>query len=355
MEESKTPLENIGCKPTPALKNSLYTRIKINTDQPKNLCSFRSVYTKFSSPLAQLVAWRTVHQNALKRTEEPPRTRFNGFSVAAAELIRRRPQRLLISVGLIVVVALLAFWLISRYFLASEETTWQRIQQTGVWRVGMDPSFPPFELLDGEGKPIGYDVELAQALAERWGVQVQIVALGFDGLTDALLAGKVDSILSALPYDPRLTADLSYSASYFEAGVRLAVAAGSPISGVDDLAGQRLAVEWGSNGDAEARKLQRNDPSIQRLTFPNAPAAVAALLAGDADGVLIDGVTLRQMQGDGDAIRAVGDALENNRYVIALPIGAHILREEIDSALAEFVTTGFLTELENRWFSGGKQ
>lgn len=269
--------------------------------------------------------------------------------------LRRLPwRRLLLTCGAVAVVGLLAFWLLSRYFSAREDTTWQRIQQTGIWRVGMDPSFPPFELLDGAGNPIGYDVELAQALAQRWGVQVQIVALGFDGLTDALLAGKVDSIVSALPYDPRLTGDLSYSASYFEAGVRLAVVKGSPIRGVDDLAGKRLAVEWGSNGDAEARKLQRADPSIQRLTFPGAPEAVAALRGGDADVLLVDGVTLRQMQGDGDALHAVGDALESNPYVIALPIGAHILREEIDAGLAEFVSAGFLDELENRWFAGAE-
>lgn len=261
----------------------------------------------------------------------------------------------LLSIGLSVLVALLAFWLISRYFSAGEDTTWQHIQQTGVWRVGMDPSFPPFELLNGAGEPIGYDVDLAQALAERWGVQVQIIAIGFDGLTDALLAGKVDSIASALPYDPRLTADLSYSAGYFEAGVRLAVAADSPIQNVDDLTGRRLAVEWGSNGDAEARKLQRTDPSLQRLTFPGAPEALAALLAGEADAILVDGVTLRQMQGNGSAIRAVGDALESNPYVIALPIGAHVLRDEINSALAEFNTTGFLKNLEERWFSGEEQ
>ena len=263
--------------------------------------------------------------------------------------------RFIPTIGLLVAVGLLGFWLISRYFSADEDTTWQRIQQTGVWRVGMDPSFPPFELLNGAGEPIGYDVDLAQALAERWGVQVQLVAIGFDGLTDALLAGKVDSIASALPYDPRLTADLSYSSSYFEAGVRLAVAADAPIQSLDDLADKRLAVEWGSNGDAEARKLQRSDPSIQRLTFPGASEALAALLTGEADAILVDGVTLRQMQGNGSAIRAVGDALESNPYVIALPIGAHVLQGQINSALAEFATTGFLKNLEERWFSGGDQ
>lgn len=245
--------------------------------------------------------------------------------------------------------------LLGRYFLGGEDSTWQRIQQSGVWRVGMDPSFPPFEMLDAEGRPIGFDVELAAALAARWGVELQIVAIGFDGLTDALIAGRVDSVISALPYDPRLTEDLRYSRSYFEAGVRLAVGSGSPIRGVDDLAGKRLAVEWGSIGDSEARKLERAEPTIQRLPFPGPQEAVQALLDGSADGVLADGVTLRQMQGDGAAIQIVGPALDSNPYVIALPIDAHALQEAIDTALDEYVTTGFLAELEDRWFSDAWQ
>ncbi|RLT33002.1 MAG: amino acid ABC transporter substrate-binding protein [Chloroflexi bacterium] len=260
-------------------------------------------------------------------------------------------QHLLLACAALVIVGLLAFGWINRYFLTSEDGTWQRIQQSGVWRVGMDPSFPPFDLLDGAGQPTGFDVELAQAIAARWGAQVQIVAIGFDGLTDALLAGKVDSVVSALPYDPRLTEDLRYSSSYFEAGVRLAVGKESPIRGVDDLAGKRLAVEWGSAGDAAARKLQRGDPPLQRLTFPSPQAAVEAMLNGAADGVLVDGVTLRQMQGEGADLLAVGAALESNPYVIALPLAAYTLHEEIESALTDFVTTGFLNALENRWFS----
>ncbi|MBX3050049.1 MAG: amino acid ABC transporter substrate-binding protein [Caldilineaceae bacterium] len=264
--------------------------------------------------------------------------------------IRGAGPKLLVA-GLSLLLAVAILWLANRYFLGDEDTTWQRIQQTGIWRVGMDPSFPPFEQLDGEGRPIGYDVELAQAIAGQWGAEVQIVSIGFDGLTDALLAGKVDSVISALPYDPRLTEDLLYSAPYFEAGVRLAVAENSPIQQLDDLAGARLAVEWGSIGDGQARKLQRGDPSIQRLTFPSPQAAVNALVAGEADGVLVDGVTLRLMQGEGAAVRGIEPALESTPYAIALPAGAHTLRAEVDSALEKFVTTGFLAQLENRWFS----
>lgn len=265
---------------------------------------------------------------------------------------RLRPgERVLLGIGIGVMLGMLVFWLRGRYLSGQVDGTWQRIQQTHVWRVGMDPSFPPFGYLDDTGRPIGYDVELAQALARRWGVEMQIVAIGFDGLTDALLAGKVDSIISALPYDPRLTEDLTYSISYFEAGVRLAVTETSSLRSVGDLAGKRLAVEWGSNGDAEARKLQRADPSIQRTPFPNPAEAIRSLREGGVDGVLVDGVTLRQMQGAGAAILAVGNPLESNPYVIALPRRAHTLQGEIDAALLEFVTTGFLAELEGRWFS----
>lgn len=254
-------------------------------------------------------------------------------------------------IALLLALGLLLLWLVSRLASSDQDSTWQRIQESGVWRVGMDPSFPPFETLDERGEPVGYDVDLARALARRWGAELQIVAIGFDGLTDALLAGKVDSVVSALPYDPRLTEDLRYSRSYFEAGVRLVVAADSPVTGLDALGGRRLAVEWGSIGDAQARKLERADATIQRLTFPGPQEAIQALLAGQADAVLIDGVTLRQIQGAGAALRAVGEPLESNPYVIALPLGAHDLQEEIDSALTEFITNGFLAELEQQWFS----
>ena len=52
--------------------------------------------------------------------------------------------------------------------------------------MAMDASFPPFEDLDEAGQPVGFDVDLAQAIAARWGVQLQIEGVGFDGLVDAV-------------------------------------------------------------------------------------------------------------------------------------------------------------------------
>jgi polar amino acid transport system substrate-binding protein len=251
----------------------------------------------------------------------------------------------------VVILALSILLLLKGKFLSPKDKTWDAMQERGAWRVGMDPSFPPFEMLDDAGQPVGFDVDLARALAQEWGLDVEIVATGFDGLIDAMRAGKVDSIVSALPYDPRLTEDVYYSPMYFEAGVRLAVLSGSDVHTVDDLSGKKVAVEWGSAGDAVGRQLRRKDPSIQIVPFETPQEAVRALVDGESDALLIDGVTLRLNQAQGAAITPVGPALTSEPYVIAAPIDAQILQEHIAQTLEQLQTTGVTTELEQRWFA----
>ena len=81
------------------------------------------------------------------------------------------------------------------------------------------------------------------------------------------------------------------------------------------------------------------------------PETMIALLAGDADAALIDGVTLRLAQGRGAPVQAVGEALERNPYVIASPVDAPILAQQIADTLTHFRAEGVLSELEKAWFS----
>lgn len=239
---------------------------------------------------------------------------------------------------------------ITRLFVR-HDGTWAAMQARGTWRVGLDPSFPPFEMLDEAGNPVGYDVDLARRIAQTWGLEVEIVALGFDSLLDAVQAGKIDSIVSALPYDPRATREIAYSSPYFEAGVRLAVRAGSPISGVAGLDGAAVAVEWGSMSDMVGRRLQREGSALELVPYASADEAAAALADDPAiDALLADNVTLRQTQGQGAAIDAAGPALESNAYVIASAREATTLHENIEQALATLRADGVLVELEDRWF-----
>lgn len=233
------------------------------------------------------------------------------------------------------------------------DATWQAIQQRGAWRVGLDPSFPPFEMLDAVGTPIGYDVALAQALAETWGVRAEIVAIGFDSLPDTLKAGKIDSIVSAYPYDDRLTQDFLFSTPYFDAGLRIGVLGDSPISELTDLSGQRVGVEWGSLGDMIGRRLQREGVEMALSPFETPDELIAALIQDQSvDAILVDNVSLRQAQAAGLPLVAVDAPLESIPYVIVMPRRALDLQQQIETSLRSLRTNGKLADLEDRWFSG---
>lgn len=232
------------------------------------------------------------------------------------------------------------------------DTTWQAMQERGTWRVGLDPSFPPFEMLDQEGRPVGYDVDLAQALAKTWGLEAEIVAVGFDSLPDTLKAGKIDSIVSAYPFDERLTQDYAFSAPYFDAGVRLAVRAGSPITTVADLSGRRVGVEWGSMGDMLGRQMQRDGVDVTLVSLET-PADLLEALASkqEVDAIFIDNVALRQAQGAGRQIVAVDEPLESVPYVIVVPRRAAELHQNLEASLKLLQAKGHLANLESTWFS----
>lgn len=248
---------------------------------------------------------------------------------------------------------LLTYFALSKTGLfAPKDNTWQTMQESQRWRVGMDPSFPPFEQLDASGALEGFDVELARAIAHEWGMKVEIAAIGFDGLLDAMMAGKVDSVISALPFDSRLTKDVRYSAPYFEAGIHLVVLDDSTILHQDALAQRSVAVEWGSGGDAMARRLQGDGVALVRRPYPSPEEALEALVTGAADALLLDGVALFLAQGAGVPIRAIGPALESEPYVIAMPLEASILQAQLDQALQSLRQDGTFDALMNRWFGG---
>lgn len=271
-------------------------------------------------------------------------------------MIRRRWRWLVAGVMTIIGVIGVA-WLFTAEQSAAllpflrRDYTWQAIQARGVWRVGLDPSFPPFEMLDAEGEPVGYDVDLAHALAATWEVRAEIVAVGFDSLPDTLKAGKIDSIVSAYPYDERLTGDFRFSAPYFDAGVRIAVPLDSSILTLTDLTGRQVGVEWGSVGDMIGRRLQREGMAMTLEPFETPDQLISALLdTQQVEAIFIDNVSLRQAQGAGLPVRGVDAPLESVPYVIVMPHRADALQARVAASLQLLQERGVLNELEARWF-----
>ncbi|MFQ6058613.1 MAG: substrate-binding periplasmic protein [Anaerolineae bacterium] len=252
------------------------------------------------------------------------------------------------------------------------ETTWARIQREGVMRVGLDPSFPPFEYEVASarspitiasvgfepaasackegGSLVGYDVDLAHELGRRFGVRIQFVTVGFDSLYDGLMAGKYEAIISALPYDPRRTEDVAYSWVYFNAGQLLVVREGEMgIARVEDLAGKRVAVEWGSAGDVEGRRLARRI-KLELVPRGTPQEALEALKEGAVEAAIVDAVSAYGFIASQGGVKIVGPPVADEPYVIAVRLDSPVLLKEINEALKGMREEGVFEQLQARWF-----
>lgn len=232
------------------------------------------------------------------------------------------------------------------------DPTWERVQQNGVVRVCMDATYPPFGVQDQSGRFYGYDVGLMEELARRWGVGAQFINIHFDGLYDALLTGKCDLILSALPYDETLTEDVLYSPSYFNAGLLLAVREDERrIRGVGGLAERRVGVELGTTAHLEAQRLREQARiPLQIATFSGAEEALQALHAGEVDAVIADSVSVYQFSRESGGIRYFEKFLSDELYVMAMRPDSGYLWKRIADELARMKKEGFLEALQDNWF-----
>jgi ABC-type amino acid transport substrate-binding protein len=249
---------------------------------------------------------------------------------------------------------------------SDQDSTWQRVQEFGVIRVGMDPNWVPFEFVDGSGQLSGFDVELARELGKRLGKKVHITNFGFDGLYDALTAGQADMVISAMVVDMGRSADFAFSTPYFDAGQVVIVGPdGDDIEAMKDLSRRVLAVELGSNADIVARRWARRLADLTLLHTDSTAGALAAVVDGQADAALTDrGTALialkadvqqrkTQTSQDGQQIetnlRIIGEPVTDEQYAVLVRKESEGLLSAINAALGEMRRDGTLEEMERKW------
>jgi len=235
------------------------------------------------------------------------------------------------------------------------DATWLHILESGAFRVGLDPSFPPFESDDATGNLYGLDIALANELAREWSranetpIHVEFVYSGFDGLYDALKAQQFDAIISALPYDPKKTEDVYFSHAYFNSGPHLIVRADDATTQTYyDLQGKAVGVELGSSGDAFARRWQRR-LKLDLRTYHTPTDALRALRAGQVDAVFTDLIAFNDFAQSTGGVKQVGDALANEFLVIAVRKDSPTLLAQINTVIDAMKQDGRMERLYAEW------
>ena len=219
-----------------------------------------------------------------------------------------------------------------------------------ILRVGSEAAFAPFEFQDEKSKEYtGFDMDLIRALGKQMGYEVQIQNMGFDGLIPALEAGNIDVAISAMTITPERSKKVNFSKPYYKSGLTMVVKSdNTAIKSFKDLEGKNIAVQLGTTGADEAKKVK--DAKIRE--FNSAPEAFMELKAGGVDAVVNDKPVNDYYitKAGGKDAKTVGEPLTSEEYGIATAQKNKELAENLSKALDELKKNGEYDKIYVKWF-----
>jgi polar amino acid transport system substrate-binding protein len=217
----------------------------------------------------------------------------------------------------------------------------QRVQQAGVLVVGLDPSYPPFEVVNGQGQLAGYDIDLATELARRLGVRVQFVSVDFGGIFDALQVAKFDVMLGGVSPSSDDAKTVGWSVPYFDDGLVLVENRNAP--------GKVVGYESGSDADLDQDQLRRDLPAYHLQQFDDQDQIHALLAKGAVRGAIVDAVTGITWSREDSALAVTTKPMTSVPYVVATRLGDQALLHAVDRALQSLKADGFTQRLQQQW------
>lgn len=223
--------------------------------------------------------------------------------------------------------------------------------QTPVLRFAADCAFPPFEMIDEvTNQPFGFDVDLALAIGEELGMQVEFINVAWDGLIPGLLNKNFDIIASGMTITEERKLAVNFSDPYFTATqVILVPVNNTSIKGPEDLKGQTVTVQIGTTGDFIASDLK----GLKKVArFNLVPEAIQEVLNGNAAACIVDdNVAKRYMAEHPGTVKVVaGDFFPTEYYGLALRKTDKELLAKVNQALAALKANGKYAQIYNKYF-----
>ena len=227
----------------------------------------------------------------------------------------------------------------------AEETAASEALADGVLTVGTNAEFPPFEYVDDNGEPDGFDIALIKAIGEKLGVEVEVENMEFASLVSSI-GNKIDVAIAGMTVTDERKESVDFSNSYYEAVQYVILPADSDIATADDLTGKTIGVQLGTTGDFIATD-DIADSTVQQ--YNKAVDAVNDLINGRLDCVIVDKnpalVFESKFEGQVKAVDGAEFGFGTEEYAIALPKGDTALVDAVNAALEEIKADGTFDEL----------
>lgn len=217
-----------------------------------------------------------------------------------------------------------------------------------VIRIATETSFKPFSYLDTSGKPIGYEIDLANALCQEMKANCEIVPQEWDSLIPSLQANKSDAIMAGMSATEERALVVDFSDPYFNNTLVLVGKKGTPAT-LGDLAGKNVGVQQAT---VSADYLAKNQPKAVIKSYDKQDNAYLDLSAGRIDFMLSDIVPISDwLKSDaGKDFEIKGEPIDINDHVAIAVRKGDALKDRFNSALSALKTNGKYDEITAKYF-----
>ncbi len=232
---------------------------------------------------------------------------------------------------------------------ASEtETAELSTVEPGKLIMSTNAAFPPYEMTTDSGEFEGIDIETAQAIADKLGLELQIDDMDFDAALLAVQQGKSDMVMAGVTVTDERQNVMDFTDSYATGIQSIIVKEDSDIASVDDLAGKKIGTQRGTTGYLYCSD-DFGDENV--VAYDDGLTAVQMLNNGQVDCVVIDNAPAKEFIAANPGLKLLDTAYVEESYAIGIGKGNTELKDAINTALEELKADGTLQAIVDKYIT----
>lgn len=219
--------------------------------------------------------------------------------------------------------------------------------ETGKLTMATNAAFPPYEMTTDAGEFEGIDIETAQAIADKLGLELQIDDMDFDAALLSVQQGKADIAMAGITVTDERKAVMAFSDSYATGIQSIIVPEGSDIASPDDLAGKKIGTQRGTTGYIYCSD-DFGDENV--VAYDDGLTAVQALNNGQVDAVVIDNAPAQEFIAANPGLKILDTSYAEEDYAIGMAKGSS-LEDAVNAALKELKADGTLQSIVDKYIT----
>ena len=220
--------------------------------------------------------------------------------------------------------------------------------EAGKLTMATNATFPPYEMTTDAGEFEGIDIEAAQAIADKLGLELQIDDMDFDAALLSVQQGKADITMAGITVTDERKAVMAFSDSYATGIQSIIVPESSDIASPDDLAGKKIGTQRGTTGYIYCTDDFGEDAVV---AYDSGLTAVQALNNGQVDAVVIDNAPAKEYVAANPGLKVLETSYAEEDYAIGMNKDNTALVEAVNAALEELKADGTLQAIVDKYIT----